>query len=141
MRPTVATIEAAGGIAAYRQKINQRGRLPLGSQHPIEHDCWLTTAADPEDWEHAVGIQNHGWLPSGASGYFGMELTTPIYTPFVQAAGDHTDTQLWAQTGECENWFDPSDNCIRDASCTNCTGPSCANCEKRTNGSPWNAIF
>jgi hypothetical protein len=134
MRPTVAQIEAVGGLTAYLQALANLPRM--NSQDPTEHDCWLNnlpgngtattpaTGANLVDWEHTVGIQNSGWA-GGAPGYFGMQVITPIYSPFVQAVGDHTDTQLWAQTGTCESWFG-NDPCTADASCTPSNSPNCA---------------
>jgi hypothetical protein len=142
-RPSVAQIQAAGGVAAYLQsRPTQRLR---GSQDPLEHDCWLNDAAGDGvgaigtsravDWEHAAGIQNGNWA-GNAAGIFGAHMVTSIYTPFVQTANvalppvgpEHAVSQFWVQTGTCEDWYGVY-NCATGSQCTGCTGASCpANC-------------
>jgi hypothetical protein len=153
IRPTIAQIQAAGGLDAYKQALASQ-RHPMGSQDPAEQDCWLNTApgdgspigsANAVDWEHGVGIQTSGWLPTGAPGFFGAHMQTPIYFPFIQATPnlqstgpDHTNTQFWVQTAGCENWYNPpadlqsgneaKNQCQTGAACTNCTGTACKQC-------------
>jgi hypothetical protein len=152
-RPTVAQIQGAGGIDAFKQSLARQVR-PRGAPSTFEHDCWLNNApgdgspigtVNAVDWEHAVGIQGAGFSPSGASGFFGMHIVTPIYTPVVHPGSvdsvngiDHTDTQLWAQTGGCEDWYNtPAPNtpnveslnvCQMGSACTSCVGAACNGC-------------
>ncbi|HEY5455429.1 MAG TPA: hypothetical protein VIJ96_08160 [Acidothermaceae bacterium] len=64
MRPSVAEIQAAGGVSAFRLAAASR-RHPNGSESSYEHDCWQNCSG-PGDYpsgndgqfEHAVGIQN-----------------------------------------------------------------------------------
>jgi hypothetical protein len=138
-RPTIAQIEAAGGISEYQaalpthlQRFQTTPCAPTsppmppqgpqaGCQDVAEHDCYLNNApgdvpnplntpnvalpASEGAWEHAVGIQNSGFSPPGASGYFGMQMTTSMYPAFVPDSVGHSDSQFWAQTGTCENWY------------------------------------
>jgi alpha-tubulin suppressor-like RCC1 family protein len=150
-RPTVAQVEAAGGVAAYQAAL---ASLP----HPqnvqaTEHDCWLnsfpnnnTLASQPifsGNYEHAVGILTGGFAGPTSASYSGMQITTSIY-PSNVVSGDHNDSQLWVQTGGCENWWNngpnaiPSPTCPTGNSCpgvitgqqcptgNSCSGPSCA---------------
>jgi hypothetical protein len=84
-RPTVAQVLAAGGLAAYQSALASIPHPNGGSQSTWEHDCWLnpyygnnTFATQSEAYfgmyEHAVGIQAQGWLPSSSPGYYGAEL-------------------------------------------------------------------
>ena len=87
-RPTVAQVTAAGGVAAYQLAVAHPPRL-MGSQSTFENDCWLNpfpanassfssaNANASGDFDHAVGIQNGQWLPSGSTGYSGMQITHP----------------------------------------------------------------
>jgi hypothetical protein len=145
-RPTVAQIQAAGGVAAFVQAQASRNRLMAGMQDPAEHDCWLNTApgnGDPigtpnaVDWEHAAGVQTTGFLPASANGFFGAHTITPIYAPFTDPAGpsEHTDSQFWVQSGNCEDWYaspteiaNHQNQCQTGSACTSCTGASCAQC-------------
>ncbi len=45
-RPTVADVEAAGGLAAYQQAVAHPPRL-MGSPSTVEHDCWLNPEGSP----------------------------------------------------------------------------------------------
>jgi hypothetical protein len=159
-RPTVAQIQAAGGVAAYKQSIVPRAKL-LGSRQGVENDCWLNGSATPggpllpgdgsqigsrnaTDYDHAVGIQNSGWQPAGAPGFYGMSMATPIYQPnvvmnttFDDTGLEHTDSQLWVQTGTCDNEYNPiadyafgesRNQCRLGSACTTCVGADCANC-------------
>jgi hypothetical protein len=145
-RPTVAQIQAAGGVAAFVQAQASRNRLMAGMQDPAEHDCWLNTAPDngdpigtpnAVDWEHAAGVQTTGFLPASANGFFGAHTITPIYAPFTDPAGpsEHTDSQFWVQSGNCEDWYaspteiaNHQNQCQTGSACTSCTGASCAQC-------------
>ena len=99
-RPTVAQVQAAGGLAAYQFAQAHPPRVTAGRQDSTEHDCWINpvpnggtvglpgdgtvATANTVDWEHTAAVQNGGWLPAGASGFFGMDITTPVYKGFVQ---------------------------------------------------------
>jgi hypothetical protein len=149
MRPTVAQIQAMGGLAAYQLAAQRQPHLK-GAQSPIQHDCWIDDAPgdgspigsdNAVDWEHASGVQTSGWA-GGATGFFGMHVTTPIYTPFVHANvtqfPEHTDSQLWAQTGTCDNWYNSAadlatksetkNQCRMGTACTTCVGAACNGC-------------
>lgn len=148
-RPTVAQIQAAGGLAAYQLALAHPPRVTAGRQDSTEHDCWINpvpnggtvgspgdgtvATANTADWEHAAAVQNSGWLPAGASGFFGMDITTPVYKGFVQpeplsverlVGSDHADSQLWAQTGSCDTWYSTVACDAGGASCPG--GPNCA---------------
>ena len=140
-RPTVAEIQAAGGIAQYEALQASRPHPVGGMQAPFEHDCWLnplqnnnTLASQPifpGNYEHAVGVQAGGWLGASSAGYFGAEFATPIYTSKIGDAtdGEHSDSQLWVQTGTCENWWNGINGVPSGQICpstASCTGPSCA---------------
>lgn len=143
-RPSVAQVQAAGGVGAYLQSLGPVQRL-RGSQDALEHDCWVNDGpgdgsgtfgtTKTVDWEHAAGVQNGGWA-GNAPGIFGAHMVTSIYTPFVQSANvpltvtgnEHAVSQFWVQTGSCEDWYGVY-NCVTGSQCTNCTGTSCpANC-------------
>ena len=145
-RPTVAQIQAAGGVAAFVQAQADRRRMLSGAQSPDQHDCWLNNAPgnggvigsnDGVDWEHAAGVQTTGFLPAGAPGFYGAHTVTPIYSPLMDPAGinEHTDTQFWIQSGICEDWYPTKieiatqkNQCKTGAACTGCSGAACANC-------------
>ncbi len=102
--------------------------------NPFPDNFSSFAAAYPVDttsgnYDHAVGLQNGGWLPAGAPGYSGMQLTMPIYAPYIQVADEHTDSQLWAQTGTCDNWYNPdgstdytTQNCPVASDCSGANG-------------------
>ena len=83
-------------------------------------------------------IQTSGFMPAGAAGYYGLHITTPVYEPVIHSTGDHEDSQLWAQTGGCDNWYNPIDpatgavvppnQCRTDKNCTNCSDGDCDRC-------------
>jgi streptogramin lyase len=148
-RPTVAQIQAAGGLDAFKQQV--LGRKPRLVQDDRQHDCWLNAdpaggglvpgvSSDAVNWDHAVGLQRGNWLPAGAPGYMGMKITAPIYEPFMDPLGPgHSDVQLWAQTGDCDNFYNSADDvkagesknpCRHDATCTSCltNGGDCHGC-------------
>jgi hypothetical protein len=94
-RPTLAEIAAAGGLAAYKQALEQR---PSPQQSSQEYDCFLQTTQPPANslnYEHAAGYQDV--TNAGASS------RTAVYAPFVQS-GEHSVSQIWVETGNCENW-------------------------------------
>ncbi len=143
-RPSLAQIQAAGGVTAYLQSLGPVQRL-RGSQDPLEHDCWHNDAPGDGigaigtlkavDWEHAAGVQIAPWA-GNAPGIFGAHMVTSIYTPFVQTDNtvptvvghEHAVSQFWVQTGNCEDWYGVY-NCATGSQCTGCTGASCpANC-------------
>lgn len=143
-RPTVAQIQAAGGVAAFVQaQSSPRRMMRTGSQDPAEHDCWLATVPaggqtlgtnGAIDWEHSAGVQTSGFLPSGATGLFGAHTITPIYAPFTDpnGIGEHTDSQFWVQSGNCEDWYPTTDEqtshtnqCHTGSACTTCSGAGC----------------
>ena len=123
---------------------SKRVRRLAGHQDDLQHDCWLNSApgdgttAGAMDWEHGAGVQTSGFLPAGSNGFFGLHSITPVYTPHLQEAGEHTDSQFWAQTGGCDNWFnsaadiasgdDARNQCQTGAACTSCTGDACKGC-------------
>lgn len=177
LRPTVAQVQAAGGVAAFKQALARRPRPQAhtctptlcqasGCQDGCVHDCWLNSIGpgngsdQKEDWEHAAGIQTSGFSPAGAVGYYGLTTTTPVYAPAIQPSGEHTDSQFWAQTGGCDNWFNPSadilsgdetrNQCRTDKNCTNCNDGNCGKCAVQSlemasitfaPGAPQTAIF
>ncbi len=156
LRPTVATVAAAGGVAAYAQRLASLPRLQnpqcqtptqTNCQSPAENDCWISNVAGNGggfglvvdnslvtiDFDHAVGTQTGGFLSPGggtAAGYFGAQTTTSIYAPsFLSSSGDHADTQFWVQTGNCENWYNGSNGEPLGQQCPTagaCTASSCA---------------
>ncbi len=113
-RPGIDQILAAGGVESFKKARASRPPPVSGSQSAFEHDCWLNNAPGngagfpTYNFEHAVGV-----VPSTST--YGLLMTTPVYAPTVVANRDeHTDSQLWAQTGSCENWYPthgPSNQC------------------------------
>jgi hypothetical protein len=161
IRPSVAEIEAKGGVAAYKQFERNLPR-PQNAQNSVEHDCWnnnyalnfsssdLPPANYCSTWvsdqgagacgnyDHAVGIQNGSWQPSArlnghtyySSGYYGLSSITPVYHPTVDSNDfeGHVDSQLWMQTGTCDNWYN-GNNARSGQQCnvgSSCTSASCA---------------
>jgi F5/8 type C domain/Neprosin len=141
-RPTVAAVQAAGGVAAFQLALASRKSRLMGRQDSTQHDCWLNSApgdgvspppnAHSVDWEHSAGVQTTGWLPTGAPGFYGANIFTPVYSPFLQSnpapasfnlGAGHTDSQFWIQSGTCETWYNETTNVCRTTSaCTNCAG-------------------
>ena len=152
-RPTVAQVEAVGGIAGYQAAA---AALP----HPqnvqaLQNDCWLNAFPDDNtsaaqtivsgNYEHAAGILTGGFAGPNSSSFSGVQLTASVYASTIDVLGsEHNDSQLWVQTGTCENWWNNSPNVMTSATCPHgnsctgqitgqqcptgggCTGPSCA---------------
>ena len=93
-RPTVAQIEAVGGLAAFNSR-----RVPHPQQDPNQHDCYWQTTPGP-GYDHAVGYQ-YGTFTGGLT-------FTPVYAPVVAfphyPSYEHSLSELWMQTGSCESW-------------------------------------
>ena len=146
-RPSVAEIEASGGVASYAQQRRPRPQ----SQSTYEHDCWDSpypiyyTSSPPAHWcgnwnnnpvsgdacgdyDHEVGIQTTNWLPTGSSGYFGLSAITPVYAPTIDPYGWHSTSQFWMQTGTCVNWWngEPGTSINQQCPVGNACGDSCA---------------
>ena len=100
-RPTVATIQAAGGVDAYKQYL---ATVPHPQQNGFQHDCWMATAPPQEPpaagyYEHAAGLQN--------TSFVGATTTLSVNTPGILASEtnfEHSLSQMWIQTGDCETW-------------------------------------
>jgi hypothetical protein len=91
-RPTVAEIQAAGGLSSF---LSARASVAPPSG---EHDCLGNTTPGP-DYDHAIGYEYGGTISGLVSG---ISLTPPYLVQNTGAAGDHTVSQLWIQTGNCE---------------------------------------
>ncbi len=96
------------------------------------------------NYDHAVGIQTSQWLPitgyryNGRTfvpvyspGFYGASAIVPVYLPYVDNAdpGEHITTQLWMQTGNCENWWNGNNGAPTGQQCpigTGCTSENCA---------------
>jgi hypothetical protein len=89
-RPSVAQILAAGGLDSF---LAQRAQLP--KQSTEQYDCYYTTTPGA-GWDHAAGYQDLN--------YAGLLKYTTLYNPILNNTGEHTLSQLWAITGNCENW-------------------------------------
>ncbi len=74
-------------------------------QSCFEHDCFLQSTSYTTTFEHAVGIQTQFSQP-----LYGMLTFMPVYEPEVFADGEHNVSQLWVQTGQCENWYNSPPN-------------------------------
>ena len=102
-RPTVEQVEAAGGLALYKSATAHKpppcGNTCTGQQTCFEHDCYLNGGQPTTTYEHATGIQT-----SFSSSPYGMLTYMPIYLPTV-SGGEHSHSQIWMQTGQCENWY------------------------------------
>lgn len=103
-KPTIAEIQGAGGLDQYLA--DQRARPPLcantctGQQSCFEHDCFLNQGQPPSTFEHASGIQT-----SFSSSPYGMVTFMPVYLPTIANGSEHSVSQFWMQTGQCENWY------------------------------------
>jgi hypothetical protein len=104
IRPTIQQIEAAGGLDAYKAgRASQRplcGSTCSNQQSCFEHDCYLPGAQYSYSYEHVSGIQT-----SFSSSPYGMLTYMPVYKPTVSDGGEHSVSQIWMQTGSCENWY------------------------------------
>lgn len=100
MRPTVADVEAAGGVDKYRAVTRPPPTLNP-KQDPLQHDCYHQTAPGP-GYDHAVGLQ----YPSTT--LYGAMTIVSVYSPYVyNLQSEHSLSELWVQTGNCESWTYP----------------------------------
>ena len=80
-----------------------------------QHDCWLndapgTASADRHPQRRRLGargrVQTTGFLPSGATGFFGAHTITPIYAPFmIQGPERAHRLAVLGPDRECEDWY------------------------------------
>jgi Neprosin len=112
MRPTVADVQAAGGIPAFSATLaSVRPRDSNESKH--QWDCYEIpnstvlqqvvsgTAANnyaDNNYGHSVGYQ--------AVSYCGLFDYVSVNNPSLYNTTDHSLSQVWVQTGECEMWLD-----------------------------------
>ncbi len=109
-RPSVAEIQAEGGLAAFKSKIAHIPLANSGHQDTLEPDCWINNA--PGNWVNTDGVPfydmynyDHGVAVQYQDNY-GMFAAMPIYSPYVAPGfGEHTDSQIWVETGQCQNFY------------------------------------
>lgn len=97
-RPTVAEIEAAGGVAGY-QAMLQRSR-PEPQQSGFQHDCYeMNQWTWYNNYDHAAGVAVNNTT------YYGMLSYASVHDPNVaHINSEHSLSQIWVQTGTCEFW-------------------------------------
>ena len=112
MRPTRAEIQGAGGLNAYLSRKRPPPTVDP-NQDPLQHDCYHQLSPG-QGYDHAAGVQ---YPPLT---YYGAYSTVSVYEPEVHdLVGEHSLSQLWVQTGNCEDWGFPYGD---PDTCT--TGPS-----------------
>ena len=94
-RPTLQTIEVAGGLDAF---LAYAAKVPSPSGAPGEQaqlDCFDNYTTGGVSYDHAAGYQYQN--------YQGLLTFTPTYNPYVEVLNaEHSVSQLWAETGNCE---------------------------------------
>ena len=112
MRPTRSEILGAGGLNEYLSLKRPRPTVDP-NQDTVQHDCYHQISGGP-GYDHAAGVQ---WPYLT---YYGGYTVVSLYEPFVRdLTGEHSLSELWVQTGVCEDWSFPYGD---PYTCT--TGPS-----------------
>jgi hypothetical protein len=105
MRPTVADVQNRGGIAAYAAR-GKRSAPRDANENTSQPDCYeipnstvlsgvLSTS---NNYDHVAAYQDVSNT--------GIYDVTTLAVPILWDVYDHTNSQVWIQTGDCEWWVD-----------------------------------